>query len=153
MLGIIPRSNGHWIIIGFVEIIHLILRLLTMLPLDIWLGYCQRIRQCHTEQKHRPEIIEYCFYAGALHIKLFLYPTNNILQSTWHYTVSAVPYHELTYNVAYDFFTSNTSNLSAKHTTEIMVWTSVQFMIPVSYKVNNVSTPLVTNLTLGSHKW
>lgn len=83
-------------------------------------------------------------------------------QSTWNYQVTQRGFTwDLDFNVAYDFFTGSTPNLTvgAPHTNEIMIWTSVHYMVPVTERdpVTNKPIYLAQKLRLpgiiGNYSW
>lgn len=76
------------------------------------------------------------------------------LQTVWKYDLNTTRYSDLTFNMAYDLFTANTSVLNAPSTNEIMIWPTTHYMVPVTTfdllgKVI-IHTP---NLTLGGYTW
>lgn len=79
------------------------------------------------------------------------------MPTTWQYNLTTVPgkYYNLAYNVAYDFFTAASPSAGAPHTNEVMIWTSWQYLVPVTPRdpITNKPVPVVTGLQLAGYSW
>lgn len=72
--------------------------------------------------------------------------------------MTTISTHTLIYNVAYDFFTADTSDYFAPHTAEIMIWTGSHATTPVTDKAVDTGLPIylaqgLKLCTVGDYTW